>query len=181
MVAIHPLSEPPAATIEPRVTNERHQVAQVRDVRILECDHRVSASVCRAVVFEADGLFPDPLGPRRGECRFGKHQRCVGLRGRGLHLEQLWHFGVGDVLDCQLAEDRVTRRVVAVVMRVDQQIDLAGRQLLQALQRNWRGIRKLRVDDNHAVGGHEHADGSAAATEHIRRRLEGRRTSFAAV
>ena len=63
-------------------------------------------------------------------------------------------------------EDDIARRVVAVMMRVDEEVDLALRHVLQVAERDCRRVLKLRIDDDDAVGRHEHADGAAAAAEH---------------
>ena len=70
-----------------------------------------------------------------------------------------------DVLRGRRAEHDVARRVVAVMVRVDEEVDLPRAHLLEIAQRDFRRVRELRIDDDEAVGRHEHADGAAASGE----------------
>ena len=82
---------------------------------------------------------------------------CVFLQRR--------HVAVRDVLRSRGTEHGVARRVVAVMVRVDEEVDLPRAHLLEIAERDRRRVRELRVDDDEAVGRHEHADGAAASRE----------------
>ena len=62
-------------------------------------------------------------------------------------------------------EDGIAGRVIAVMVRIDQDVDLSRAHLLEIAQRDRRCVGKLRIDDHDAVGRHEHADGASPTGE----------------
>ena len=82
-------------------------------------------------------------------------------------------------------EHGVAAGVIAVMVRVDQQIDGPRRPRLDAVEALLRGIRKLRVHHDHAIRRDQPPDGAAArgekagVTPHRRERARHRRRRLA--
>ena len=148
------------------LTEIEHQVAHVGDVGALEGDDRVTARVRRPVVPRADRLVADLLAPVVRE----RGVRIELIAGRRLASRRLLHVPrrvlVRDDLLRHALEDDVAAGVIAMMMRVDQPIDASSlRALVEAVEEQLRGVRKLRVDDDHAVRIDEIADRAAAGRE----------------
>ena len=143
------------------------EVAQVRDIRLLEEHHRIAAGMPRAVVPRRDGdaaeRLPPPVTERRvGVCLW---QRLGAGRVRLCPLKA-WHPLVRHDHLRRRLEDGVAAYVIAMMMRVDDGVDRASRALRETIQADCGRIRELRIDNDDRVRGDCPSDGAAVADKY---------------
>jgi hypothetical protein len=109
-----------------------------------------------------DRLLAHRRLPLLVEGRVGIGLVLVGLGGL---LLQPRHVGVRDDLGHRRLQHLVAAGVIAVVVRVDQVIDLARGLRLQPVEKQLGGVGELAVDDDDRVGRHEQSDRAAAGRE----------------
>jgi hypothetical protein len=142
-----------------------HEIAHVRNIRALEGNHRIATGVRAPVKPHNDLLIACIRGPRVGERRVGKQ-----LIGRWLRTRWRTHVLGGLCMRNDLlrgaSEGDVAARVIAVVVRVDEEVDAAiVRALIETSETRGCFRRKLAVDDRNGTRIHEESDGAAAHRE----------------
>ena len=142
-------------------------------VRLLEANDGVAPGVGRRVGAQRDRLVADRFRPGVFE-RLRRVRLCVGFSLVGGLSHQGGDVGVGDDAVGVLRKDPVAAGVVAVVMRVDDEVEGLIGAIPEAAPARGRRLGRLRVHHDQGTVPDEPADGATPASEGTHAAPEGR-------